>query len=209
MERVLNQGCRLSIDGPIRQGERLHLTAEVQDVRETEGKARIHQRVTTGPVGGPVALTADVYEVVPLPRAEGATPGRPREKARVPQDWRPIGVLKLGPRAGWQFALLTGDFNPVHWVRPYARAAGFRSTILHGFAQLACATEVLVGRRFSGDVHALRSIDVRFTRPLLLPARPQVLIGQDAHGPGEHGVAVGDAPGGPAYMIGRYTTRDR
>jgi acyl dehydratase len=209
LERVLNQGCRLVIEGPIPVGERLHVTADVHEIREDERKARIHQRVTTGPVGGPIALRADVYEVVPLPKKDGveAAPKKRREKARVPLDWRPLGVLRLGPRAGWQYALLTGDFNPVHWVKPYARAAGFRSTILHGFAQLSCATEMLVRRRFAGDIHRLAMIDVRFTRPLLLPAKPQVLIGHDAHGPGEHGIAVGDAPGGPAYMIGRFQTR--
>lgn len=207
VERVLNQGCRVTLNGPIPRGERLLVTADLHEVREEAGKARIHQRITTGPGSQPDALVADVFEVVPLPTKDEDGPRKPRDKARVPQGWRPLGVLKLGPRAGWEFALLTGDFNPVHWLRPYAKAAGFRSTILHGFAQMACASEVLVKRRFAGDVSALHTLDVRFTRPLLLPARPQVLIGHDAHGPGEHGIAVGDAPGGPAYMIGRYTTR--
>ncbi len=209
VERVLNQGCRVTLNGPIPRGERLLLTADLHEVREEETKARIHQRVTTGPSSQPDALVADVYEVVPLPkkRDPDAPKPPPRAKARVPQDWRPLGELKLGPHAGRQFALLTGDFNPVHWLKPYAKAAGFRSTILHGFAQMACASEMLVKRRFAGDVDRLASMDVRFTRPLLLPARPRVLIGHDAHGDGVHGIAVGDAPGGPAYMIGTYTTR--
>ena len=46
-------------------------------------------------------------------------------------------------RAGLEFAFLTGDFNPVHWVRRYARAAGFASPILHGFAMMARTMESL------------------------------------------------------------------
>ncbi len=209
VERVLNQGFKLSIHGPLPRGERLVVGADLHEVREEDTKARIHQRVTTGPASQPDAIVADVYEVVPLPEKRDPDAPKPprREKARVPGDWRPLGVLKLRPRAGWEFALLTGDFNPVHWLRPYAKAAGFRSPILHGFAQAALATELLIARRFAGDVGRLTTLDVRFTRPLLLPARPRVLIGHDAHGPGVHGIAVGDAPGGPAYMIGSYRTR--
>ena len=62
---------------------------------------------------------------------------------------------------------------------------------------MALASEMLVTRRFAGAPSKLASIDVRFTRPLVLPRRVQVFIGPDAHGPGEHGVAVGEASAGP------------
>ncbi len=207
IERVLNQGCRLTVHSPLPRGERLMANADVVSVQEDERKARIHQRIVTGPKDLPEAVVADVYAVVPLPAKGGDRPSKRREKARVPLGWRPLTSRRLGSRAGWEFALLTGDFNPVHWLRPYAGAAGFPSTILHGFAQMAFASEALVRHRFGGDISKLHTLDVRFVRPLLLPARPAVFIGHDAHGAGEHGIAVGTAPGGPAFMIGSYSTR--
>jgi acyl dehydratase len=115
----------------------------------------------------------------------------------VPAEAEPIAEVALDARAGLDFAVLTGDVNPIHWLRPYARAAGFRSTILHGFATLARACEALVGARLGGDPARLAAIDARFVAPLPLPARVQVLAREDA-------VWVGDSAGGVAYLEGRF-----
>jgi acyl dehydratase len=83
----------------------------------------------------------------------------------------------------------------VHWLSPYARALGFRGTILHGFATMARAMEGLNRALFAGAVDRIRSFDVRLTRPLVLPARVGLYLdGQNVH--------VGDAPGGPEYLRG-------
>jgi len=37
-----------------------------------------------------------------------------------------IGWWSIRPNDAVDFAVLTGDFNPVHWLPAYARAAGFR-----------------------------------------------------------------------------------
>ncbi len=41
-------------------------------------------------------------------------------------------------------------------------------------------------------------MDVKFTRPLLLPAKVGLYVDDN------DGVFVGDAPGGPAYLVGTY-----
>ena len=112
---------------------------------------------------------------------------------RVPADAR-SAAADQGEAAG--IALLTGDFNPIHWIRPYAQMAGFKSTILHGFGSLAICVEILNANVFSGDVNRLQSIDVRFTRRsfcrrlcLYRRARASTLA----------------AAGGPTYLTGAYT----
>jgi hypothetical protein len=50
---------------------------------------------------------------------------------------------------------------------------------------------------FAGNVHAIGSFDVRFTRPLVLPTE----VGFYVEG---NQVFVGDAPGGPAYLVGTF-----
>jgi acyl dehydratase len=91
----------------------------------------------------------------------------------------------------------------------YARAAGFPSTILHGFATLARAIEALNthGATLGGDPASTRTIDARFTKPLVLPARVSVYTkpGLDRG----IGVWVGDAraqeAAPPAYLEGVLT----
>ncbi len=197
---VLNAGCRIEQGQPLPRDEALQLQAQLLDIDDDSRRAVLTQTLTTGTRSAPDALHAQVFAYVPLPRdpTAPAAPAPKRPKARVPDDARELAWFSLRPSDGLDFALLTGDFNPVHWVRPYARAAGFQSTILHGFATLARAIESLNRTVFSGDPSRLRAVEVRFTRPLVLPARVGVYVTDD------HGLFVGTAPGGPAFLTGTY-----
>ena len=159
-------------------------------------RAVLHQRLVTGTARAPVCLVSHLYAVVPLGARDGAKKAA-GTRPTVPPDATEIGKLELGGSAGFEFACLTGDFNPVHWIAPYGKAAGFGGTILHGFATMARAVERLNRIVLGGDVHALKVVDVRFTRPLRLPARVAVF-----HRPGE--LYVGAAPGEPANLTGTY-----
>lgn len=194
--RVLNGGCRLQMNLPLPSGEPIHVRARLEDIDDNGRRAVLHQRVVTGTDTAPEAVVADLYAIVPL--ASGKDGKRePKVTARVPDDAEELQRWRIGPQAGLEFAKLTGDFNPVHWVRSYARAAGFRSTILHGFATMARAIEGLQRTIFAGSVHALRVVDVKFTKPLVLPAKVGLYVRGDE-------LYVGDAPGGPAYLVGTF-----
>ena len=95
--------------------------------------------------------------------------------------------------AGLAFSLLTGDFNPIHWVARAGVAAGFGGPILHGFSMFARAIEGIVRARFAGDVTRVRAWDARFTRPLRLPSAVALF----ARGTE---VWLGDTRGGSAYL---------
>jgi len=82
-------------------------------------------------------------------------------------------------------------------VRPWARAAGFTGTILHGFATLARALEGLFRARFAGAVDRLRVVDARFVRPLVLPARVGLYLDANAF-------FVGEAPGARPYLAATF-----
>lgn len=207
--RILNGGCRMEMRAPLPADEPLELTAQLMGIDETERRAVIHQRLTTGTASAPEALIADVYGVIPLRRSNGAGTEssktdekgkREKEKSRVDAEAREIGWVQLGPRAGLDFALLTGDFNPVHWLAPYARAAGFKRTILHGFATLGHAVEAIHRTLLAGDIRRLAVIDVKFTRPLVLPHKVGVFVRDET-------LYVGDATDGPAYLTGRFELR--
>lgn len=200
LTRVLNGGSRMEWRAPIPMGKRLHLRARLESIDDNGRRAVLQQRLITGTDDEPEALICTLYAIVPLQRGSGK-----KERPKVEPDLREIDRWRLGKKAGLEFAVLTGDFNPVHWLRPYARAAGFRSTILHGFATQARAIESMNRNVRSGAVNWWRELDVRFVRPLTLPARPRVFHGLTD---GEGRFAVGEAPGGPAYLVGTYKTEN-
>lgn len=207
MHKVLNGGCRVEINGPLPQGEPLIARARLESVDDNGKRAVLHQRVVTGTAQEPELLVGHLYAIVPLgggkggkgakDSKDGAAKKKPRQAHRVPGNAREIGFWKIPADAGLAFAMLTGDFNPVHWIKPYARAFGFKSTILHGFATAARAIEGLNRGLFAGAVDRIELFDCKFTRPLVLPARVGLYV------EGEQ-VYVGDAPGGPAYLVGTF-----
>jgi hypothetical protein len=217
--RVVNGGCRVRVQGRLADDERLQVRARLQDIDDDGRRAVLHQRVTTGTISVPEALVIDFYAIVPLANKDGngndgkgdgsgngakvaaeAAPRARKERPRVPEGAREIARMRLGRDAGLGFAKLTGDFNPIHWLAPYARASGFPNVILHGFGSLALAWEALNRNPFGGDVHALTSFDVKLARPLVLPHEVGVYVQA-----GE--VFVGDAEGGPAYLTGFFNAR--
>jgi hypothetical protein len=193
VERVLNAGCCLESLRPLPGGQRLHVRARVERFEPDERRTLIGVRIVTGTATEPDCVAATVVGVIPAGRRPGE---RKPERARVPTDAREIGFWRIGRGAGLDFGLLTGDLNPLHWLAPYARVFGHRGPIMHGFATLARAWEGVVRGRLAGAADALRTMDVRFTRALELPA------GVGLYLRGENELCVGDAPGGPAYLTG-------
>jgi acyl dehydratase len=194
--KVVNGGCRLEINAPLPADAPLEVRSRLEASEDDGRRVVLHQRLVTGAGSCPDALVASVRAVFPLRArgADGRLPGR-AEAARAPAVVAPGARLverwRLGRAAGLAFACLTGDFNPVHWLPPYARAFGFRGVILQGFATMARVMEALAraGR-------PVRLLDVRFTRPLVLPADVGLYLEGDA-------LAVGEAQGAPAYLVGQ------
>lgn len=208
---MLNGGCRMTVNAAIPLGEPLVTRAQLVGIDDDGRRAILHQRVTTGTTAAPEALAIDFYPIVKLGRGGGdggreGGGGGGKAKPTVPVEGvREIGRYSLRDDAGLDFAKLTGDFNPVHWIAPAARALGMKNVILHGFAELGRAVEALVRVLWAGDATKLKVIDVRFVRPLVLPKKVGVYVRAGSGGRSE--VWVGDAPGGPAYMTGTFEVR--
>jgi hypothetical protein len=211
--RVVNAGCRLKVQATISDREPFEVRARLQKTVDDGRRVRFEQHVTTGTQNAREALVIDFDAIVPLdPGATSPRSSRPlgvveksavdsnKARPRVPETAREIQRTRLRKNAGLSFAKLTGDFNPIHWVTPYARAAGFPNVVLHGFGSLALCWEALNRNLFAGDVHAVATFDVRLVRPLVLPREVGVYVV-------DRQVFLGDAPGGPAYLLGSFTTK--
>jgi hypothetical protein len=77
----------------------------------------------------------------------------------------PSAVWRVDRRVGSDYAAASGDRNPIHTSRLLARAFGFPRTIAHGMWTKARCLAALEGR-----LPAAFEVDVRFKRPILLPA---------------------------------------
>lgn len=93
-------------------------------------------------------------------------PEAPQELDRV-ADWGLVADL------GRRYARASGDYNPIHLWPVTARLFGYRRPIAHGMWSLARCASALVD---NAREHLL--MDVRFRKPLMLPARVAFLTDQ-------------------------------
>lgn len=198
MGRALNAGCAMTMHGPIPADQPLVLRARLERIDDAPHRVILHQRLVTGTADLPEALTVDFQVIVPRPRSKQDGPRPPRQRPTVPGDAREIARWANSKRAGLEYALLTGDFNPIHWLWPAARMAGFGGTILHGFGSASRIYEALVKGAFGGDVTGPKTLALRFTRPLVLPGSMGLYLTD------EGALAGGDQPGEAAYLVGTY-----
>lgn len=194
LHRAINAGCRLEVNAPLPLGEPLRARAQLSSIVDDGRRVTLEQRVTTGTREVPDAVVATITALIPRARGGG------RRRTLIPYGAGELARWRLGKDAGLAFALLTGDFNPIHWSSRAGRAAGFGGPILHGFAIFARAIEALVRGRYANNLARVRAWDARFTRPLCLPSEVALFSrGAEAW--------VGETPGVGAVMT--MTVEDR
>lgn len=202
VRRTLNAGCAWVKRAPLPSGARLDVRARLESLDADDSRVKATVKIVAGTGTAPDALDAEMRVFIPLSRKPSKRPGEAkrgeakREVATVPADAKRCGRVSIGADAGAVFAALTGDFNPIHWLWPAARMAGFKSCILQGFAMHARAVELL-GASLPGRVRSLTGVDVKFARPLVLPAQIGVFASDTSFW-------LGTAPGAPANLIGSY-----
>jgi acyl dehydratase len=204
VQRTLNAGCAWRKHAPLPAHEPLDVRARLEALDDDGARVKATVKIIAGTATAPDGLEAEMRVFIPLSRQrrspKGTAQGQ-RDVATVPDDARPVGQMALGADAGAAFAALTGDFNPIHWLAPAAWAAGFKRCILQGFAMHSLAVEAL-GATLSRGAPSLAAVDVKFARPLVLPAKVGV------YSKGDH-FWLGAGPGAPANLIGTYQEERR
>ncbi len=198
LARVINAGCRLEVIHPLPAGEGLRVRARLESIDDNGSRAILTQRIVTGTSRVPEAIVADMKVFVPLAKKRDGTKGS-KPSFALPTDAKEIGHMALPANAGLDFAMLTGDFNPIHWLSPYARLSGFRSCILHGFGTFARAIECLNRSLWDGDAARLSVVEAKFAKPLVLPGTATVYASPDG------GLFVGEVSSGSYYLEGKFT----
>lgn len=63
------------------------------------------------------------------------------------------------------YAEASGDHNPIHVDAEFARSVGLPGAIAHGLLEMGILAEALA--RWAGGVDRVRSLEVRFSKPLV------------------------------------------
>jgi acyl dehydratase len=186
----------------LRRDKHLYVTARLIRVDASERRVILTQQLVTADSHG----NAVEVEQVSIVRRAAAKPAaeKPREKedALISEAAREVASFHAHERSGLEYAFFSGDFNPIHWLKPYARSVGFKGPILHGFAQLGRVYEGMRKNIFCGRIDPLSEISIRFERPLYLPQACRVYLSDD----GEY--FLGAAPGALAIARGKIGERD-
>ena len=133
--------------------------------------------------------------------ARGTTRGEGDPRAEPPAEWEEVAGWRLSAGAGRRYARVSGDWNPIHLYGWTARPFGFRAPILHGYCTEAMVAHALIQHRFGGDPAALRRLRIVFRSPLLLPARPRLLVGERL---GQRWFRVASEDGAKVHAEGTY-----
>lgn len=158
---IINQGVTITIHDQLPRRQPLCVEVTLESVEEAEGRIRLSAHISTGTVEQPALQVATLHMLLIQPsykRRKGDI------KAPAQHDWHSVGQWQAAADDGFGFALLTGDFNPIHWIRAAGKRSPFRQMVLHGFGMFARSYEQLP------NVAALTEIDVRFLRPVPLPS---------------------------------------
>jgi acyl dehydratase len=99
--------------------------------------------------------------------ASAAPPDRPRLSAVQVGDELPPLAVRLSRAQLVRYAGASGDFNPIHWSDRAATGVGLPGVIAHGMLTMAQAGRIVT--RWTRDESAVRELEVRFTRPVVVP----------------------------------------
>lgn len=167
LSRIVNLGCTMTMHSPIPYDAELSAQIRIKRLRESMGRARIVQHIDIFIAEDELALELEIHTLLPMEvPTESTGTARKQKKPAVPQaNYEELGSWCAQPWDGGDFALLTGDFNPIHWSNLAGRRSPFGGKVLHGFGTFVRSFELLqsqLGRK-------AKHIDVRFTAPLQLP----------------------------------------
>jgi acyl dehydratase len=124
--------------------------------------------------------------------SSGAQAGALDPETPASAEWR------LGGDLGRRYAAVSGDRNPIHMHALTARPLGFPGAIAHGMWTKARCLAALESRL--PDAFA---VEVRFRKPILLPAKVEFASAEGAGG--EIEFAVRDAGKATPHLDGRVT----
>ncbi|MGB0647308.1 MAG: MaoC/PaaZ C-terminal domain-containing protein [Bradymonadia bacterium] len=171
LTKLLNGGCTIHYSDKIPTNIELKLHTHFDRIETADRYDLIHLHSETHTPSGQCVLESKVRFLLPKPREQRTN--KTTAPLRPPEETK-LASLSSTANDGFTFACLTGDFNPIHWLRPAARLSGFKSCIQHGFGTLSKAYEHLLSHGLLSRSHG--TLSANFTRPVPLPSDASLFV---------------------------------
>ncbi|HEY4018170.1 MAG TPA: MaoC/PaaZ C-terminal domain-containing protein [Pseudonocardiaceae bacterium] len=152
---------RITQTRPLRADEPLVLRVHAEGLRPHERGTQFDM-VSEALADGEVVWT-DISTY--LRRGGSGGPSERGSSGTEPLGGEPAARWRLGGDTGRRYAEVSGDHNPIHLYPLTARLFGFKRAIAHGMWSKARCLAF-----FEGRLPDAYTVDVRFKRPILLPA---------------------------------------
>ena len=192
LSKVINQGIDMTIHRDLPRQQPLRLYAKIDSIKEVDGAARLVIHLTTGTQLQPNLVEARIHMTFLLP---GFKKNRKAKPFTETPAWQAQGTWQASQHDGLKFALLTGDFNPIHWILLAGKLSAFKGKVLHGFGMFVRSYELLP--------HPVKSIEVRFIKPVVLPS-PVLQVETYRDDSGRQLFRLSSAGGNTVHLSGQY-----
>lgn len=189
---VLNQGLKLTVLDTIQPNQPFSITGQLVDASDDGYRAKIHSHVVLNNESGKAILSMDAFAAVMLK----SRPQNSEKKQTDKIEWQTIDSWQMPERAGMEFFLLTGDFNPIHTVPWLAKRTRFAGCIMHGYGAFSKIYAAIENQGVR-----IQEIETRFIKPILLPT-PLLHVQTSTGTSGQLFRLVDDQ--GQSYQSGRY-----
>lgn len=103
---------------------------------------------------------------------------KPTDRTRTMPTSTDHATWSLSANLGRQYALVTGDLNPIHLFSLSAKLFGFKQTIVHGMCMAAKATAQAQSNNDDFPMH----INIVFNKPVYLPCTVGYIQNQEGFG---------------------------
>lgn len=195
---IMNQGCSLKINGPLPLDTDLKVSCRVVDIVEDNGRARINQQLSIGTQEQDNLIEAHLHTVFVIGKSEKS----PRIVEGCKFEY--LGQWDAAKHAGFEFGLLTGDLNPIHWIGLAGKYSAFKTKVLHGFGMFVRSYEA-IQNALDKDIQA---IDVRFISPVHLPSQDnQIFCAAEKSEDGSKALELRSTDG-RVNIVGRFSLAD-
>ncbi len=187
---IVHVSNRIVLRQPVAATQPLTLTVSLAEQGATARGRELALATTAHDASGQPVWQAQATLLARYAVPRTARPARARTTETQPMN--EIASFPVPAATGRRYARVSGDYNPIHLSALSARAFGFRRAIAHGMWSLARVLGVL------SDAGAPQQAEVRFRRPLSMPAEVVVYAGRGEAAP----FALRDRKSGKNYLIG-------
>ncbi len=151
----------------IRPGDRIVARSRIAEILDKETGQVLHLAIDLSREGQPVCDAVSTLFIRPRTPPE-KKPGEGRRKAAPVEApvWTLEDHVVVTADQPRRYAAASLDDNPIHLKDEVARAAGLRGAILQGLCTMAFCQRALVSGAAGGDPARLRSLKVRFAKPV-------------------------------------------